>query len=148
MADIRIQVGDLSARDIVAVVFAVAGPSSSAMPSSSSRAAGYGFFWPPSYEATVRYLVKNDHLEPLLTAEDGVRTVSRPAVTEADLNSEAEIMRSEAVLEKTVRDLRLDGAQDPWPLRLLRWPAGLVRGVYNAYHGGRQRIRSNTPYDG
>lgn len=135
MADIRIQIGDLSARDVVAVAFRRRWAILVCYSVIVLGAASYGFFWPPSYEATVRYLVKNDHLEPLLTADqEGVRTVSRPAVTEADLNSEAEIMRSEAVLEKTVRDLRLDGAQDPWPLRLLRWPVGLVRDVYNAYH--------------
>lgn len=134
MTELRVPLGP-SARDLVGVVFRrrlailicylviVAGT------------ALYCFFWPPSYEATVRYLVKNDRLQPLLTAEqEGIRTVSRPSVTEADLNSEAEIMQSHAVLEQTVRELKLERATEHWAVRLLRAPLEAGKDVYNSYH--------------
>jgi uncharacterized protein involved in exopolysaccharide biosynthesis len=134
MSDLRVPLGP-SPREIAAIVFRHRRAALVCYAVIVLVTALYCFFWPPSYEATVRYLVKNDRLEPLLTADQqGVRTVSRPLVTEAELNSEAEIMQSRAVIERTVRDLDLASAPEHWALRLLRMPLAYGQRVYNSYH--------------
>lgn len=134
MADFRVPLG-LSTRDLAGVVFRRRWAAVICYGVIVVGTALYCFFWPPSYEATVRYLVKNDRLEPVLTAgQDGIRTVSRATVTEADLNSEADIMQSQGVLERTVRELGLENAPDHWAVRLLRSPVEFGKTVYNGYH--------------
>lgn len=127
--------GGVSVRDLVGVVFRHRSAAMICYAVIVLGTALYAFFWPPTYEATVRYLVKNDRLEPLLTAgQDAIRTVSRPSVTDADLNSETEIMQSRAVLERTVREGRLENLPEHWALRLLRRPIEFGKEVYNGYH--------------
>jgi len=135
MSDVRIPLG-LSARDLASTIFRHKTAALLCYAALVAAVALYAFFWPPTYEARVRYLVKNDRIEPVLTAEQGgIRAMSKPGVTEADLNSEAEIMRSTAVLERTVQDNQLDRAPEHWALKALRWPMTTVARVYDAYHG-------------
>lgn len=95
----------------------------------------YAFFWPPTYEATVRFLVKNDRVEPVISADQqSIRTIARAGVSEADLNAEAALLQSAAVLEQTVADLGLDQQPRHWALELLDWPLRQATAVYNAYH--------------
>jgi len=95
----------------------------------------YCFFWPPTYEASVRILVKNDRQEPVISTEqEGVRMISRPAVTEDDLNSEMAIITSSSVLEGTARDAKLDTLPEHWLVRLLNAPLESLSEAYNSYH--------------
>jgi uncharacterized protein involved in exopolysaccharide biosynthesis len=99
-------------------------------------ASAYCFFWPPTYEAGARFLVKHDRAEPILTSEQGdVRMLSRQMVTEDDLNSEMAILQSPAVIEKTVRDTNMTGLREHWLIRLMNAPIAAISDVYNQYHG-------------
>ncbi len=94
------------------------------------------FLWPPTYEARVRFLVKHNREEPVISSDQAsVRTISRRAVTESDLNDETEIMRSAIVLEKTARDVDLEHLPQHWLVRLLNLPLEAVTRTYNWYHG-------------
>jgi len=98
--------------------------------------AAYCFFWPPTYEAGVRFLVKHDREEPVLSADPaGVRMLNKQVVSEDDLNSEAAIMQSPVVLEKTVRDTGMMNLPDHWLIRLINTPIAFITDVYNEYHG-------------
>lgn len=93
------------------------------------------FFWPPTYEAGVRFLVKHDREEPIISSDrESVRTISRQVVTEADLNTEMEILQSQTVLEQTARNLNLEKLPQHWALRLLNLPFQGVAHIYNWYH--------------
>lgn len=134
MTELRVPLG-ASPRDLVAPIFRHRWAALICYLVVVGVTALYCFFWPPSYEATVRYLVKNNRLEPVLTAEqDGIHTVTPPIVTDADLNSEAEIMQSHGVLERTVRELGLQNAPEHWAVRLLRAPIEFGKRTYNRYH--------------
>ena len=101
-----------------------------------SVAAAYCFFWPPTYQAGVRFLVKHDRQEPIIsTDQEGVRMLSRQVVTEDDLNSEMAIFKSASVLEKTARDANLESQPEHWAVRLLSAPLDYASRVYNEYHG-------------
>lgn len=95
----------------------------------------YCFFWPPTYEASTSFLVKNDRQAPSLSADqDLVRMLAREPVTEDNLNTEMSIMSSSAVLERTVSEMRLDQLPEHWLLRLLNAPIEAASNVYNGYH--------------
>lgn len=94
------------------------------------------FFWPPTYDASVLFLVKHEREEPIISSDrEIVRTTSRLSVTEADLNTEMAIIQSQAVLEKTTRDLNLDKLPRHWAVRLLDVPLRYISRLYNWYHG-------------
>jgi uncharacterized protein involved in exopolysaccharide biosynthesis len=98
-------------------------------------AALYCFFWPPTYEASVRFLVKHTREEPLISSDlQSVRMISRQAVTENDLNTEMDVLQSQNVVEKTARDLDLEHLPQHWAVRLLNFPMKTVSEAYNWYH--------------
>jgi uncharacterized protein involved in exopolysaccharide biosynthesis len=95
----------------------------------------YAFFWPPTYEARIRFLVKHDRQEPLLSAEQGgVRMLARSMVTEEDLNSEVAIMQSAAVIERAIQDIGIDAFQEHWAVRVLNWPIERAAALYDWHH--------------
>ncbi len=135
MSEVQIPLSPLSPRDIAGVLYRHAWAMIVCYVVLVGGVGLYCFFWPPSYEAAVRFLVKNDRLEPIITPDQGeLRTVTRSDVSEADLNSEAAIIQSGAVLEKTVRDLKLDTLPEHWIIRLVRWPLERATDIYNRYH--------------
>ena len=126
----------MTAKDAVAVVFKHKGAIALVYFAFVLAVGTYCFFWPPTYEAAVRLLVKNDRQEPVISPEqDGVRMISRQAVTEEDLNSEMAIVTSSAVLEQTARDMKLDTLPEHWLVRLLNAPVESLSEAYNNYHG-------------
>ncbi len=134
MREVRIP-ESLSARDLAAIVFRRWLPIVLTQGCILLVVGLYAFFWPPTYEATVRFLVKNDRVEPVISADQrSIRTIARAGVSEADLNAEAALLQSAAVLEGTVDDLRLDTLPRHWALELLEWPVRQAAALYNAYH--------------
>lgn len=100
----------------------------------------YCFFWPPTYEAAVRFVVKNDRQSQIITADqDNVRMLSRQPVTEDDLNTEVAILSSNKVIEKTVEETHLDQMPVHWLVRLLNAPVEAAWHFYNSYHGRPDR---------
>jgi uncharacterized protein involved in exopolysaccharide biosynthesis len=96
----------------------------------------YCLFWPPTYEAQTRFLVKNNRQEPTISADpDLIRTLARIPVTEDDLNTEVAVLQSNAVLEETVRQLSLDTLPEHWAIRLINAPFKAITHFYNEYHG-------------
>lgn len=97
--------------------------------------AAYCFFWPPSYAASLRYLVNHDRDEPVISGDqNNPRMLMKQAVTEEDMNSEMAIMQSPAVLEATAKDMRIQYLPEHWAVRLLKAPKRFVRGIYDGYH--------------
>jgi uncharacterized protein involved in exopolysaccharide biosynthesis len=104
----------------------------------------YLFFWPPTYRASVRFLVKNTRQASTISADQSaVHMIEPPPVSEADLNSESAILLSNTVLEKTILQAGITNMPQHWAIRLLQAPMDQIRHVYNAYHGKPDR----TAYD-
>lgn len=101
-----------------------------------AAAFAYCFFWPPSYEASVRFLVRNDRQDPIVSSDQSaIQTQSRPLVTEEELNSEAEILRSSEVIAHAVMEAGVDRFPEHWAVQLLSAPIRAATRAYNDYHG-------------
>jgi uncharacterized protein involved in exopolysaccharide biosynthesis/Mrp family chromosome partitioning ATPase len=136
MAEVEIPLSRVAPRDLLRVLFKRGRAIALFYGGSLLAAVLYCFFWPPTYEASVRLLLEHNREEPVIAADqDSVRTISRRAVTESDLNDETEIVRSASVIEKTTRDLDLEHLPPHWLLRLARLPFEGVSHVYDWYHG-------------
>jgi uncharacterized protein involved in exopolysaccharide biosynthesis len=78
------------------------------------------FLLPPRYKATTKILVKRERADFVVTADTSDAQQQAPtAVSETDLNSEIELMKSQDLLEKVVTACGLQGA--PSHSRWLRW---------------------------
>jgi uncharacterized protein involved in exopolysaccharide biosynthesis len=97
--------------------------------------AAYCFFWPPSYEAIVRFLVKNDRQDPILSTDQGaLQTQTRAIITEEELNTEAEVLRSSEVVGQAALAAHVDKMPEHWAIKLLNAPLKLATVIYNDYH--------------
>jgi uncharacterized protein involved in exopolysaccharide biosynthesis len=97
----------------------------------------YCFFWPPSYEAHQRFLVRVDRDDPIVTTDQDpvVRTLSRQRIPEEDLNSEVAVMTSEPVIRRTVLDTELHKQPTHWLVRAITAPFDALESAYNDFHG-------------
>ena len=78
-------------------------------------------FLPKQYSANMEILVKRERVDPVVTTEATPQgTQPAPAVTEDEINSEVEILRSHDLLEKVVAatGLRLGTANRPFALEV------------------------------
>lgn len=142
--DLQAGIPEFSPRDLATVIFKRRRAIVSCYAAILGVTLLYCFFWPPTYEAAVRILVKHDRLDPLVTADQrSLQTLSRPIVTDEDLNTEGAVVQSNSVLEATVRDLGLDRARTPWYLWLLSLPQNTIDSIYNFVH----RKPNPTPFD-
>jgi len=66
---------------------------------------------PSTYEAETKILVKRERMDPVVSPENQAAT-SPPVVTEEDLNSEVELLKSRDLLEKVVTTCELDQRRD------------------------------------
>jgi uncharacterized protein involved in exopolysaccharide biosynthesis len=136
MATLQIPISRFSPRDLLRILFKRKTPIIVFYGAMLVVAALYCFFWPPTYEAEVRFLVKHNRQEPVISSDlQSVRMISREAVTESDLNTEMDVLQSQQVLETTARDLDLEHLPVHWMIRLLNFPLKATRSVYNWYHG-------------
>jgi uncharacterized protein involved in exopolysaccharide biosynthesis len=55
---------------------------------------------PAEYESEVKILVKRERVDPVISPENNASPVIQPDLTEEDLNSEVEILKSQDLLEK------------------------------------------------
>ena len=135
MASLEIPLSRFSPRDLLRILFKRRSPILVFYGAMIVAAGLFCFFWPPTYEASVRYVVKHNRDEPVISSDQqSVRMISRQAVTENDLNTEMDVLQSQSVIEKTTRDLDLEHMPQHWAIRLLNLPLKGVRGVYNWYH--------------
>jgi uncharacterized protein involved in exopolysaccharide biosynthesis len=135
MAQMEVPVPDISVHDVLRVLFKHQWPILGLYCVIVAVCAILCFFWPPTYEAAVRLLVTHTREEPVISSDqNSVRMLNQLTVTADDLNSEMAIIQSSAVLEKTVRDMRIDTTPERWYWRLLNKPFVFVRSVYDSYH--------------
>jgi uncharacterized protein involved in exopolysaccharide biosynthesis len=135
MAQMELPIPGISARDVLRVLFKHRWPILGLYCVIVVVSAILCFFWPPTYEAVVRLLVTHTREEPVISSDqNSVRMLTRLTVTADDLNSEMAIIQSPAVLEKTVRDMKIDTAVEPWYWRVLNSPFVFARSVYDSYH--------------
>jgi uncharacterized protein involved in exopolysaccharide biosynthesis len=136
MATIEID-SSVSARDIVRVIFRQKWAILGLYAAIVTGVGAYCFFWPPSYEAHQRFLLRVDRDDPIVTTdqEPVVRTISRQRVTEEDLNSEVAVMTSEPVIRKTILDTDLDKQPTHWLVRAITAPFDAMENFYNDFHG-------------
>jgi uncharacterized protein involved in exopolysaccharide biosynthesis len=100
----------------------------------------YVFLWPPTYRASVRFLVKNTRQESTISADqNAIHMIEPPPVSEDDLNSESAILLSHTVVEKTVSQAGIATMPEHWAIRLIRAPLDQIRHLYNVYHGKPDR---------
>src|SRR6202521_2981020 len=59
-------------------------------------------FAPPRYTATAKFLVEKERMDPIVTAEQTSPVMMRNPVTEEDINSEIEVIKSDDVLRQVV----------------------------------------------
>jgi uncharacterized protein involved in exopolysaccharide biosynthesis len=57
---------------------------------------------PASYDSNLEILVKRERIDPVLTADKNTQTINQNDVTEQDINSEVELLKSRDLLEKVV----------------------------------------------
>lgn len=75
------------------------------------------FFLPKKYEAQMEILVKRERVDPVVTTEASTQLVQpAPAVTEEEINSEVELLKSRDLLEKVVvaNNLQARGSNSLW----------------------------------
>ena len=74
---------------------------------------------PSRYEAGMKILVKRERVDPVVTAEASAVSQFAPAVTEEDINSEVELLKSRDLLEKVVLASNLQDKSHPPSSRML-----------------------------
>src|SRR5262245_6724793 len=57
------------------------------------------FLWPKEYEAEMKILVKRERADPVISADPNVIPQGRADVSEEELNSEVELLKSSDLLE-------------------------------------------------
>lgn len=67
----------------------------------------YAVLQPKRYEAEMKILVKRERADPVVSAENSISSQLEPLVTEEELNSEVELLKSRDLLEKVVIDCDL-----------------------------------------
>src|SRR6202046_3293037 len=70
---------------------------------------------PPTYEAEMKILVNQDRVDPVITSDADIQRGSTvvSAVSEEDLNSEVELLKSRDLLEKVVLASGLESKDEP-----------------------------------
>jgi uncharacterized protein involved in exopolysaccharide biosynthesis len=82
---------------------------------------------PRQYQAEMKILVRSERVDPIVTADKTTLVESHPEITEEQLQSEVELLKSRDLLEQVVRTCRLDsisqqatGEEPDAPARLAR----------------------------
>jgi uncharacterized protein involved in exopolysaccharide biosynthesis len=86
---------------------------------------------PKKYEAEMTILVNRDRVDAVVTPDPGAPVAVQPveAVTEEDLNSEVELLRSRDLLEEVVRSCGLAAAKDSQWTRAFTGFGDILRGT-------------------
>lgn len=86
------------------------------------------------YQAQIKILVKRERVDPIVTSEPSASPQSNAAVTEEELNSEVELLKSRDLLEKVVVACGLQS----------RGGKAFVSRVFSAFHLTRQNADPDT----
>ena len=101
------------------------------------------FLLPPRYKATTEILVKRERADFVVTPDaSGTQRPAPAAVSETDLNSEIELMKSQDLLEKVVTICGLQKPDEPIPrwrvAPFVEWSDRIPR---RSYYSGAQPAR-------
>jgi uncharacterized protein involved in exopolysaccharide biosynthesis len=70
------------------------------------------FLLPRQYEAEMKILIRRERVDPVVTADKTALVESHPEVSEEQLQSEVELLKSRDLLEQVVRTCRLDSIRE------------------------------------
>lgn len=80
-----------------------------------------GLFAPRRYEAEMKILVNRSRVDAVVTPDANASpTVALPAISEEDLNSEVELLKSRDLLEEVVVACGLESTRNTWTVRLIQ----------------------------
>jgi uncharacterized protein involved in exopolysaccharide biosynthesis len=68
----------------------------------------------PKYEARMKLLVKRERVDPIVTPDQGTQVQFQNVVSEEEMNSEAELLKADDVLEKVVVVTGLETKEGGW----------------------------------
>src|SRR5260370_25377492 len=87
------------------------------------------FLLPRQYEAEMKILIRRERVDPVVTADKTALVESHPEVSEEQLQSEVELLKSRDLLEQVVRTCRLDSIGEQATAEGTDAQAGLARAV-------------------
>jgi len=90
----------------------------------------------PNYEAHSEILVRRQRVDPVVTAEQGNPVISNTVVTEEELNSEVELIKSDDVLRQVVINTGLDKREVSKMLFWQRKPEEAIAKALGKLKGG------------
>jgi uncharacterized protein involved in exopolysaccharide biosynthesis len=87
-------------RDLVAPIFRQKGAGLLVAVTVFAATAIFALARPPQYDAEMKILVKRERVDPVVSGDPDVRPLARTDVTEDDLNSEVELLKSRDLLQQ------------------------------------------------
>src|SRR5262245_11633212 len=100
------------------------------------------FVIPPTYRAAGKILFTTDRADISTTADRGTELVRTSQVSESEMNSQLQILRSRELIDSVLADMQAPKedddaapANDSWLGRALRAPVPLARNAYKRLHG-------------
>ncbi len=108
----------VSARDVLQMAFRHQRLIAVAFPAILAAILVPVLLWPWPYRAEMKILVKQDRVDPLVSSEVSQRTMEARGVSEQDLNSEVELIKSRDLLERVVVSTGLHLGSGSWMANL------------------------------
>jgi polysaccharide biosynthesis transport protein len=99
------------------------------------------FVIPPTYRATGKILLTTDRAEISTSADRGTELVRTSQVSEGEMNSQLQILRSRELIDTVLADMQPPKEEDEtppdgsWLGRIMRTPVTLARNAYKRLHG-------------
>src|SRR4029453_7617062 len=99
------------------------------------------FVIPPTYRATGKILLTTDRAEISTSADRGTELVRTNQVSEGEMNSQLQILRSRELIDTVLADMQPPKEEDEtppdgsWLGRVMRAPVTLARNAYKRLHG-------------
>jgi uncharacterized protein involved in exopolysaccharide biosynthesis len=112
-ADRQFALASFSSRDLIAIVFRHKRALAITFGAIFLGAVLATIFVPPDYQATTRFLIEHERMDPVVTPDQHAEVV-RTDVTEEELNSEVELLQSDDVLRQVVVNAGLGHKNSLW----------------------------------
>jgi uncharacterized protein involved in exopolysaccharide biosynthesis len=99
------------------------------------------FVIPPTYRAAGKILFTTDRAEISTSADRGTELVRTSSVSEGEMNSQLQILRSRELIDGVLADMQPPKEEDEtpqddsWLRRVMRAPVTLARNAYKRLHG-------------
>jgi succinoglycan biosynthesis transport protein ExoP len=94
-------------RDVVAVFFRQRRVTALCFLGLASGILLTGLLLPPKYQAVSKFLIKRERMDPVVTPEASAPIMFKDTITEEEINSEVDLMESQDVLRKVVKETGL-----------------------------------------